>query len=142
MNFSKTTEYVFRIAGYMAIEENRLYKADEIYRELHIPYRYLRKLLTSLTKNNIINSVQGKKGGYFIARDLNGITLLDLINATGENPISNNCFFGFANCALQKKCVMHDKWTALRKTMLDILANTSLAELRNNGPIPYHQINN
>ena len=48
----------------------------------------------------------------------------------GENPIQNECFFGFHNCAFKEKCAMHDKWMAVRENINIVLSSTSLEELQ------------
>ena len=68
MKFSKTTEYALRIFGLIGVNESKVYTAKEIYENLHIPLRYLRKLLTSLSKSGLMNSIQGKSGGYRISK--------------------------------------------------------------------------
>jgi len=135
MNFNKKTEYAFQVMSLMAQDETRLYRTDDIYDILKIPYQYLRKLMTSLSKNKLIASEQGKFGGYRITRPLKAISLMDILNACGENYLSNNCFFGFGNCALQHKCMMHEKWISIRESTKQVLVNTSLAEIKINGPL-------
>ena len=142
MNFSKTTEYALRIMSFMAMEEKKLYSANDIYENLKIPFRYLRKLLTNLSKRGLLISVQGKSGGYKISKNLNKISLFDIVNATGEIPINNVCFFGFHHCAFEKKCGMHDKWAALQKSINNILTSTTLAELKETGPHSFISNNN
>jgi Rrf2 family protein len=134
MNFSKTTEYALRILAFMAKEESTLYSANDIYENLNIPFRYLRKLLTLLSKSGLLISIQGKHGGYKISKNPNEISLLTIINISGDSPVSNECFFGFQNCAVDDKCAMHDKWTAVRENMIDVLNSTSLAELNGTEP--------
>ena len=130
MNFSKTTEYALRIMSLMAKDESKLYRANDIYENLQIPFRYLRKLLTILSKSGLLISVQGKNGGYRISKNLNEISLLDILNTMGENPIQNECFFGFHNCAFEEKCAMHDKWMSVRENINSVLISTSLEELQ------------
>ena len=142
MNFSKTTEYALRIMSFMAMNEKKLYSANEIYANLKIPFRYLRKLLTTLSKNGLLISVQGKSGGYRISRDLNEISLLDIIQQTGDNKFKNECFFGFHDCAFVKKCAMHDKWAAVRENINQVLTTTTLEEIRETGPHSFISNNN
>ena len=130
MNFSKTTEYALRIMSFMAMDEKKLYSANDIYDNLKIPFRYLRKLLTILSKSELINSVQGKNGGYRISKSLKEISLFDIIKATGDDLINNECFFGFENCALENKCAIHDKWTAGRENINHVLTTTTLDEIK------------
>lgn len=130
MDFTKTTEYAFRILIYMAIDESHLYSVDEIFNKLQIPYRYLRKLMTNLTKSDFIVSIQGKNGGYKISKRLENVSLLDIITIVDPEYLSGKCFFGFENCTLQPVCAMHDQWEAVRTNITAILGNTSLADLK------------
>jgi len=133
MIFSKTTEYAIRIMSYMAMDEKRLYSANNIYENLRIPFRYLRKQLTILSKSGLIYSVQGKNGGYRISKKLNEISLLDIIHPTWDNQNINECFFGFKNCAFEKKCAMHYKWVDVLETINNVLISTTLEELKESG---------
>lgn len=133
MNFSKTTEYAFRILILMANGNKELYRAEEIFGELKIPYRYLRKQLTNLSKTGLIVSVQGKNGGYLISKSIEEISLLDIVIATGDDGIKNECFFGFEKCGNQEKCVMHEKWVSVRESIYNVLQTTNLSELKETG---------
>jgi len=130
MNFNKTTEYAFRILSFMAKDESRIYSVDEIFEKLKIPYRYLRKLMTNLSKSDFMDSVQGKNGGYQISKKLGDIKLLDIINVVDPDYLTGKCFFGFDDCALQSACTMHDQWTDVRTNISNILENTSLASIK------------
>ena len=130
MNFSKTTEYAFRILSFMAQDEGKLYNVDEIFEKLRIPYRYLRKLMTNLTRSGLIVSIQGKNGGYKISRKTEEIKLLEILQAVEPEYLSGKCFFGFDNCALQIPCIMHDQWTDIRTNINTTLAGTSLADVK------------
>lgn len=130
MNFNKTTVYAFRILCFMAQEESKLYNADEIFKKIQIPYRYLRKLMTNLTKSDFIVSIQGKNGGYKISKNTEDIKLIDILNAVDPEYLSGKCFFGFDSCTLQTECIMHDQWNEIRTNINDILGRTSLSDIK------------
>jgi Rrf2 family protein len=130
MNFSKTTEYALRILSYMSLDETKLYSANELFEKLQIPFRYLRKQMNFLLKQGFLVSIQGKQGGYQIARPLNEISLMDIVEATDDNKMENMCFFGFHECPLTKHCAMHDKWGDVRDQTLNILKTTTLLDLK------------
>ena len=135
MNFSTTTEYALRIMSYMALDENKLYKASDIIEDLEIPHRYLRKLLTRLTKSEIIESIQGKYGGYRISKNLEDISLLDIVEASGEKIMKKDCFFGLKKCVFNHKCNMHDKWVEIQDHIYEVLSNTKLSDVKRSKPI-------
>lgn len=132
LKFRKTTEYSFRIFAHMAYNHKRLYRADELYEDLQIPHRYMKRLLTELTKTGLLESIQGNKGGYRLKRDPFEITLFDIIRATEMPKDKNLCFFGFQECHFsKKKCYMHDNWVSLISGIEQKLKTTTLSDLRN-----------
>lgn len=131
MNFSKTTEYALRILSYMSLDENRLYSATDLFEKLQIPFRYLRKQLQFLQNQGLLTSTQGKQGGYRIAKPLKDISLMDIVESTDEVLDANRCFFGFQECPLTNRCVLHDKWGDMRSQTFEILKTTTLFDLKN-----------
>jgi Rrf2 family protein len=118
----------------MANDEAKLYSADEIFQTLKIPYRYLRKQLTILSKSGLMISVQGIRGGYKLAKPNAEITMLDIVSACGEDFISDMCFFGIKACSFGQKCAMHDKWAVVKTEIRKVLGSTTLADLKLAGP--------
>jgi len=134
MKFSATTEYAIRILAFMAKDETTLYTSKDIFTHLKIPFRYLRRQMTNLAKSGLITSTQGKEGGYRIAKALQQISLLDIVNSVDSSQLEEQCFFGFGSCALTEKCAMHEKWAGIRKNTLNVLSTTTLQELKEFGP--------
>ena len=130
MNFNKTTEYTLRILSFMSLDETILYSAIDLSEKLKIPYRYLCKQMNLLSKQGFIESIQGKQGGYKIAKSLTDISLLDIVNATENYTKENMCFFGFQECPLQNQCSMHDKWGEVRDKTFAVLKTTTLHDLK------------
>ena len=134
MNFSTTTEYALRIMSYMSLDEKKLYKATDIIEQLNIPQRYLRKLMTKLSKSDIIKSTQGKYGGYMFSRELKDISLMDIVEASGEKINKSDCFFGLKNCTFSVKCKMHKEWADISQRIHDVLSNTTLLNIKKSNP--------
>lgn len=134
MNFSTTTEYALRIMSYMAQDVGKLYKAGDITKDLQIPERYLRKLLTRLTKSGIIISIQGKYGGYKIGKNSKDISLMDIVIAAGEKIKKKECFFGMGLCVFHNKCIMYDKWSKIQNDIDEVLTTTKLEDLVKSKP--------
>ena len=85
--------------------------------------------MTNLSKTGLIESIQGKYGGYRLAKNPGEISLLDIINATNDSHLDNTCFFGYSNCPLDNTCSMHKKWEQIRNQTYHILNSTGLNEL-------------
>jgi Rrf2 family transcriptional regulator, iron-sulfur cluster assembly transcription factor len=130
MILNKTTRYALTILGFMATRNEEMYSAEFLYEQLHIPRRYLRRLLTELSVHGFIRSTKGRNGGFVFAIPPAEISFLSIIDALEEPGAMDTCLLGFSCCIVDKPCAMHDKWLEARSKMSDTLTNTTLADLR------------
>ncbi len=79
MQFQLSTEYAIRIVSYLGKNEDELLTAEKLADTLGITYLYLMKLIRQLKKVGLVDSVQGCRGGYKITRDLEKITVYDVV---------------------------------------------------------------
>jgi Rrf2 family protein len=130
MNFNKTTEYALRILSYMSLHEADLHSAEALFAELHIPKKYLQRILTDLGRGGFIQSIRGRNGGFAFSRDINTIFLSEIINFSEGVDWSPKCIFGFNECALDNPCAIHNLWTDSQVAQAKMLSSTSLADLK------------
>src|SRR5665647_625100 len=130
MTLNKTTEYALTILGFMATRNENVYSAEYLHKQLNIPRRYLRRILTDLSKHGFLKSTSGRNGGFVFARDLKEISLATIINTIEGSDAIFTCILGFSCCIVDKPCIMHDSWMEARSKMVDILSNTTLADLK------------
>ena len=95
-----------------------------------ISLSYLEQLFGKLRRHSIVSSVRGPGGGYRLARDMNEVSVADIITAVDEPLDATNCG-GRENCHDEQRCMTHDLWTNLNKRMHEYLASVSLQDLVN-----------
>jgi len=132
MTLSKTTEYALRVLTLMASDTEKIYSSIYLHDKLKIPKKYLQRLLTDLSKNRLIKSIQGRNGGFVFAKKIEKIFISDIIDAVEGFSKTPSCFFGFEKCALDDLCTMHDVWSASQQELIKVLSTTSLMDLKNN----------
>ncbi|MDP2028809.1 MAG: Fe-S cluster assembly transcriptional regulator IscR [Thiobacillus sp.] len=93
-----------------------------------ISLSYLEQLFSRLRRHELVESVRGPGGGYFLARTLSNITVADIIRAVDE-PIDATQCGGKENCHDEHRCLTHDLWMGLNAHIYDYLDNVSLATL-------------
>lgn len=130
MILNKTTEYALTILSFMAVSEEEIFSAESLHERLEIPRRYLRKLLTDLSKHGFIASAKGRKGGFVFAKPLEEINLSLIIQTVEGMEVMENCLLGHRRCKEDQPCIMHETWLEARSKMLDILSNTTLRDLK------------
>lgn len=129
MTFSKTTEYALRVLAMMALDTDKMLTSALLHKELKIPKKYLQRLLTDLSRNGLIKSIQGRSGGFIFAKKIEKIYLSDIINAVEGFSPEPSCFFGFEKCALDNPCAMHDVWVKSQEELIEVLRTTNLKDL-------------
>ena len=130
MNLSKTSKYAFRILGHMAKDEQALYPANQLHKDIDVPERYLRRLLTDLSKYGFIKSVQGRQGGFTFARDISKIFLIEIVDSIDGLDSIDGCILGYETCAFNHACPMHHIWEETKRKVIDTLSKTSLKDIK------------
>jgi len=106
---SRNTDYAVRAVCYIAGQKNRLVTAEELVKHLNIPKPFLRKILQTLNKKNVLKSHRGIGGGFELARKPGSIYLLELIDVF-QGPFKlNECFFKRQVCPNRKSCFLKKK---------------------------------
>jgi Rrf2 family transcriptional regulator, iron-sulfur cluster assembly transcription factor len=93
-----------------------------------ISLSYLEQLFGKLRKHNIVESMRGPGGGYFLARPSSKISVADIIVAVDESLDATNCG-GKGNCREERQCQTHDLWMGLNETIYNYLAAVNLQQL-------------
>lgn len=94
-----------------------------------ISLSYLEQLFGKLRRNNIVESVRGPGGGYYLARPSNKITIAEIVIAVDEPLDATKCG-GMGDCHGEKApCITHDLWMGLNEKILDYLESVTLQHL-------------
>lgn len=121
LKFSKKADYGLLALQHMAtvqfgdLAHARVVNTKEIAEEYHIPVELLAKVLQTLAKQGVIESHNGPKGGYLLARGANKITIAQVLEAI-EGPL------GITDCSHEKDgstCLQMD-YCNIRNPLLKI----------------------
>jgi len=91
--------------------------------------KYLEQILSDLRKAGLVISIQGKNGGFQLAKSPEKVTLLDIVKVLegGLAPVS--CVEDESLCDRSHMCIMRDIWESLRKTDANLLRKWTLRGL-------------
>ena len=130
---SHSADYALRAVLYLAAHDGgRLIPANEIAEALHVPQRYLGKVLNTLAHAGTLSSTRGPRGGFRLVRDPAQLTLADVIapfDAIGE-PLQ--CLLHHRECSLTHPCAAHHDWQRIGTDLRDFFQRMSVAELLKN----------
>ncbi len=117
--------------AYLAYNQGRLVKAEEIAQKQNIPKPFLSKILHELARRDILYSVKGPRGGFTLKVDPHKLTMWDVIVLMGEENKFNTCVLMPDKCDVYQTnpCGLHHRWEKLKSQVVEFLKNTTIADL-------------
>lgn len=130
MKISRSTGYGLVGAGYIAQHyKDGAVLAARVSKEYDIPLEYLLKILQQLVRANILRSKRGPRGGFFLARPAEEITMLEIIEAV-DGPMmghmllaeqTNNAPFSLKMEEVCRKATQEAKAVYQKATLAEML---------------------
>ena len=130
MRFHKTTEYAIRVMVFLAKNPDAWYSTNRLHEILNIPYKYLGRLMRTLTKAGLLEVSMGKHGGYRINAERSTMYLYEIIGAIEGLDSYNRCVLGFAECSDENPCPLHHYWLKQQEGLKEMVYNLSLKDLK------------
>jgi len=109
--------------------DGRPMQSSEIAGRQKIPESYLEQLLTTLRRAGFIRSVRGPQGGHALIRDPRELRVSEVIEALEGALMLTDCLDEGGACAKSGGCAQTEMWLAVREAMLNVLDNTTIADL-------------
>ena len=96
----------------------------------NIPLEILAKTLQHMAKENIIEAINGPRGGYRIKAKLNKINLVEFFEKV-EGPLGlSDCFYD-TNCMQIKFCNIRTPIQRINNNMINMFRNMSVQDVTN-----------
>lgn len=130
--FSKSCEYGIRASIYVAKHslQNRKVSLKDVAKHTDSPPAFMAKILQILTRTEILSSMKGPTGGFFVPlENVDKVSLYSIVLAIDGDGIFENCTLGLRKCDGQKPCPMHFKFVKIREEMKTHLETTTLKTL-------------
>ncbi len=101
----------------------------EIAKRQDISVKYLEQIIIPLKKAHYVLSVRGPKGGHFLARPPEEITLGEIVALLEEGPSLVECSEHAEVCGRSGSCPTRLIWKEVAQAMFEKLAAITLADL-------------
>ncbi len=127
---TKQADYGIVLMAQMASEPERRFAAPELSGETQIPLPMVSKTLKLLTKESLLDSHRGVKGGYSLARAPKEISVAAMISAL-DGPIAfTECIEDSpGECSQEAFCRLRSYWQQINHAVKGALEEISLADL-------------
>jgi len=128
---SKSSKYAIRAVLYLSInssEENK-YNPKEVADAINIPAPFLAKILQELTKRNLVTSIRGRNGGFYLTENNRSSNLLSIVECIDGLDRFNECLLGLPGCSDGDPCSVHREIAPMKKKLMDQLTNKNISDL-------------
>jgi Rrf2 family protein len=94
-----------------------------------LSHQYLEQIFAPLRRAGIVDSVRGAHGGYRLARAMDEITALEVVEILEGSVAPVMCIEDEDTCDRTGHCSTESLWRKVDAAVRDVLGNTTLADL-------------
>lgn len=129
--FSTTCEYAIRAVIFIAGNSGGGKKLGikEIADAIGSPMHFTAKILQNLVKKDVISSVKGPNGGFYLENPQKPLPVINIIYAIEGDDFYNKCGLGLKQCSDKHPCPLHFDMKASRDGLKEILKEKTVQQL-------------
>ncbi len=129
MRVSAKADYAVRAAAELAAAGEGPVKGEKLADAQDIPLQFLEHILLELKHAGIVRARRGAKGGYWLARPADDITIAEVVRAV-EGPIADVQSSPPESIEYRGNAKhLQDVWIAVRANLRAVLEHVTLADL-------------
>ena len=134
MLLTKECDYAIRIVRGLSDGSVRSVKSLSELEYVPIPFAY--KILKKLVEGKIVVAHRGNAGGYQLVRDLEELTLLEILEKIDQRLLLNECLQDGYQCPKNGErgdaCAVHKELCRLQSVLVEGLTEKSINEILSN----------
>lgn len=90
------------------------------------------KILQKLVKNNIIKSVKGPNGGFYITQKQKSQPIINIVGAIDGKDVFKQCGLGLTKCSESRPCPFHNDFKPVRELFKNMCLEKKVSDLYQN----------
>ncbi|HEY8895606.1 MAG TPA: Rrf2 family transcriptional regulator [Niastella sp.] len=87
------------------------------------------KLLQTLVKQGVVNSVKGPSGGFFISKEQRKQPIINIVEAIDGKQLFRECGLGLSKCSASRPCPIHHDYKEARDKVEELFSTGKIADL-------------
>ena len=101
----------------------------EIAEQINASEHTVGKLLQTLVKYDVINSMKGPAGGFYITKLQLKKTIISIVEAIDGDQVFKECGLGLSKCSAIHPCPLHDEYKKGRDVLENLFRKNKIADL-------------
>jgi Rrf2 family transcriptional regulator, cysteine metabolism repressor len=126
---STKAQYGMRALVEVAVGGERPTSLKTVARRQQLSQQYLEQIFAALRRGGIVESVRGAHGGYRVARPLDEVDALEVVELLEGSVAPVRCIDDEDACARTGRCSTESLWRDVDVAVRDVLRRTTLADL-------------
>lgn len=125
---SSSSKYAINAVLYIAVHasETKKLRANEIAEAIKLPSPFLAKLLQNLSREHIVSSTKGPKGGFFLTPEAKQLPLIEVVKSIDGVERLEDCVLGLKKCSSEQPCPVHFSVQPFKKKFVRELEENSI----------------
>jgi Rrf2 family protein len=128
---SKTCSTAIKAVIYLCLkfetEENAGIK--EISEFINASEHTVGKILQTLVKQSVINSLKGPSGGFYISKEQQKQPIINIVEAIDGKQVFKSCGLGLNKCSSSHPCPIHDDYKKACDIIWDLFRKKRVLDL-------------
>ncbi len=131
---SKSTEYAIRALVYVQLcnWQGKRPGTPELAKEIEAPVAYSGKIMQTLTRHNLLDSMKGRGGGFFFPDNQSNLTLYEVMRVMEGEASFHKCGFGLKQCNADNPCPLHHQYKNIREDFFNLVKTETIKTLAQN----------
>ena len=100
----------------------------EIAKGIDSPEHFIAKILQELSRKNLVSSMKGPNGGFYLEEDTIDCSLADIVKIVDGDKLFTGCGLGLKQCSELHPCPIHHEFKSVRKGIQLMLEKAKLGE--------------
>lgn len=130
MQITRQADYALRAVRFLSrLSPGEKASTGAIASGENIPPSFLAKIISQLSIAGILHTARGARGGVYLSRPSNDISVLEVVEAIDGPILFNECTTNPKICENADSCMLHDLWCDTRNELIGRLKQTTFSQV-------------
>ncbi len=130
MILSRTSQYAIQSLIYIAAQPRGVpVLIRTVAEHLDVPSPYLAKIMQTLGRAKLVDSLRGRQGGVCLGEGGESIDLMQILTLIEGPGLTENCVLGLKVCGDDTACPLHAQWKPIKMKVVKFLNQQTLGKL-------------
>ncbi len=130
LQITRQTEYAIRGLQELARRQSGSpVQLKSIAKACDVSEAFLAKIFQMLSQQNIVKSHRGVKGGFSLGREVDDISIREIVEVCEGGIALNHCLRKVDPCQNRNDCEISRAWRKAQQALMEALEQTALADI-------------